>query len=211
MRGKQDMSPTADTPLSYRLTDKFLSAAELSFYRALLDAVAGQAVICAKVNLSDVFFVSRSDENPQAARNKIDRKHVDFLLCERQTMRPLVGVELDDSSHARADRQARDEFVDRVFQAASLPLIHVPAQAAYGVNELANLISPHLGVPGATVPGPVASDPVPPSSATAQNAPLCPKCGVPMVVRTAGRGERQGEQFYGCVNYPNCREKAPIG
>lgn len=30
-------------------------------------------------------------------------------------MRPIVGVELDDSSHKRADRQERDEFVDSVF------------------------------------------------------------------------------------------------
>jgi ssDNA-binding Zn-finger/Zn-ribbon topoisomerase 1 len=37
-------------------------------------------------------------------------------------------------------------------------------------------------------------------------APLCPKCGIPMVVRIATQGENKGNQFYGCSNYPKCRQ-----
>lgn len=37
-------------------------------------------------------------------------------------------------------------------------------------------------------------------------APLCPHCGVPMVVRVAKRGARSGRRFYGCPNYPRCRQ-----
>ena len=36
-------------------------------------------------------------------------------------------------------------------------------------------------------------------------APTCPKCGAPMVLRTAKRGEYAGRQFYGCSAYPKCR------
>ena len=34
---------------------------------------------------------------------------------------------------------------------------------------------------------------------------LCPKCGAPMVKRTARKGPRAGKPFYGCSNYPKCR------
>lgn len=37
------------------------------------------------------------------------------------------------------------------------------------------------------------------------SAPLCPKCGAPMVLRTAMRGERAGKRFWGCSRYPSCR------
>lgn len=57
-------------------------------------------------------------------------------------MKPLVGIELDDSSHDRADRQERDEFVNEVFQAAGLPLIHIPVQREYNTRELAAQIAP---------------------------------------------------------------------
>jgi len=35
---------------------------------------------------------------------------------------------------------------------------------------------------------------------------LCPKCGAPMVLRTATKGDNKGKQFYGCSNFPKCRE-----
>jgi predicted RNA-binding Zn-ribbon protein involved in translation (DUF1610 family) len=33
----------------------------------------------------------------------------------------------------------------------------------------------------------------------------CPKCGRPMVIRTAKSGENQGNQFWGCSGFPKCR------
>jgi restriction system protein len=34
---------------------------------------------------------------------------------------------------------------------------------------------------------------------------VCPKCGRPMALRTARRGDNQGKQFLGCTGYPKCR------
>lgn len=39
--------------------------------------------------------------------------------------------------------------------------------------------------------------------------PVCPTCGIPMVLRTARRGAQQGNRFYGCANYPACRQTKP--
>jgi restriction system protein len=33
----------------------------------------------------------------------------------------------------------------------------------------------------------------------------CPKCGKPMILRTARSGHNQGKQFFGCSDYPKCR------
>jgi hypothetical protein len=35
---------------------------------------------------------------------------------------------------------------------------------------------------------------------------FCPKCDVEMVLRTAGKGKDVGSQFWGCPNYPRCRQ-----
>ena len=186
--------PASDLP--YRLRDDFLSAAELSFYRVLVSAIGNRAIVTCKVNLADIFFVSKPNEN-QSYRNKIDRKHVDFLLCDPVTMKPRCGIELDDSSHSRRDRQDRDEFVDQVFEVAGLPLVRVPAKAAYSPTELLALVAPHLvGNPVATSQPPVKQP----------GSPLCPKCGVPMVERVAKKGTNVGQKFFGCPNYPKCKE-----
>ena len=34
---------------------------------------------------------------------------------------------------------------------------------------------------------------------------ICPRCGKPLVLRTAKKGTNAGQQFYGCSGFPNCR------
>lgn len=189
-------SKLATESLPYRLRDDFLSPAEISFYHTLLLAAGETITVCPKVNLNDVFFVSRPDQN-QAALNRISRKHVDFLLCDRNTMRPLVGIELDDSSHARKSRQLRDVLVQQVFDTAGLKLLRFPAQRAYNISEIASCLSQLFAEGSALPPQPI------PQVITA--TPLCSKCGIPLVIRSSSRGK-----FYGCSNYPKCRETAPI-
>ncbi len=191
----------------YRLRDDFLSPAERSFLQVLAGVVGSDAFICPKVSLNDIFYAATNDPGEyRVATNKIDRKHVDFLLCQPSTMTPLVGIELDDKSHARPDRQARDHFVNQVYAAAGLTLLHVPAQRGYAPHELAALLRPHLHLADAGDPPPApVNAPVPVTSAAEPHAPLCPKCGAVMVLRTAKSGANQGQQFWGCPNYPRCR------
>lgn len=191
-------APTSEQ-LPYRQRDDFLSAAELSFYRVLMLALDGSHIVCPKVNLADIFFVARLNEN-QSYRNKIDRKHVDFLLLDPTTMKPVMGVELDDASHARRDRQDRDEFVDQVFEAAGLQLVRVRAAASYSPQNIADLV--RQAISGRAIP----------DKAVVKNAgtPICPKCGTQMVIRTAKKGDQKGQEFWGCKNYPKCRETAGI-
>ena len=73
----------------------------------LNSAVDGRAVVCPKASLSEIFFVKRPNENI-SYRNKIDRKHVDFVLCSNDIMLPIAWVELDDSSYQRQGRIERD-------------------------------------------------------------------------------------------------------
>ena len=38
------------------------------------------------------------------------------------------------------------------------------------------------------------------------STPTCPRCDVKMVLRTSKKGNNPGHQFWGCRNYPRCRE-----
>lgn len=193
----------------YNLRDDFLSAAELSFYKVLVTTLNGSAVVCAKVGLGDLFWVSRKDRSIYLKyTNKIDRKHVDFLLCEPTTMQPLVGIELDDKSHQREDRRVRDEFVNEVFKAAKLPLVHVPVRRAYNTADITDAVKPYLGN-GSDSLKDLANDAPQDFDASRQEAPRCPKCGGEMILRTARHGTNAGNQFWGCSNYPRCRSILP--
>ncbi|HYR50611.1 MAG TPA: restriction endonuclease [Candidatus Eisenbacteria bacterium] len=49
-----------------------------------------------------------------------------------------------------------------------------------------------------------------PMPAAASQAPQCPHCGSPMVLRTATRGPKAGDKFWGCSTYPSCRGTRPV-
>lgn len=184
------------------LRDNFLTAAELSFYRVLESVLGDEFTICSKVNLADLFFVKRPNENI-AYRNKIDRKHVDFVLCDSKTMKPLCGIELDDSSHLRQDRIERDDFVNRVFQTAGLPLVRIHAARSYTPANVKSQIESHLRTENNVPQVRKQNDLL---KAEKTETPLCPKCQESMVRRTAKKGDNKGNKFWGCQNYPKCKQ-----
>ena len=98
----------------FRVRDDFLSNAEISFYHVLQLAINGEGVICPKVSLAELFFVTDKTEF-QHYFNMISRKRTDFLVCDPQTMKPLYAIELDDQSHQKVDRIQRDAFVEKLF------------------------------------------------------------------------------------------------
>ena len=201
---KRSKKETISKALPYRLRDDFLSPAEFSFYKVLSSLVDARLTIQSKVRLADIFFVARPNENV-AYFNRIAQKHLDFLVCDSVTMKPLFGVELDDSSHKRNDRQERDEFVESGCKVAGLPLLRLPVQREYNSRELAAQIAQFVSEKVS-----VSVPPQPEVNKQVSSVPLCPKCGIPMILRTVAQGEHKGKQFYGCQNYPRCREMKPV-
>jgi hypothetical protein len=195
-----------DERLPYRLRDDFLSPTELSYYSVLRSVVGPRATICAKVRLADVLFVARPNEN-RSYFNRIAQRHVDFLMCESSTMQPVLVIELDDSSHQRPDRAQADEFLNEALEAAALPLLRVAPKRAYTQEEVIAGLRPLIEAINLA-----ASQADAPTNGIEEeeSTPLCPKCGIPMVLRTAGRGPQKGTQFYGCRNFPECRQMLPL-
>lgn len=79
--------------------------------------------VCPQVRLADMLSVAGSgagDYSPALAR--VASKSVDFAIIELETGRVALVVELDDRTHFRRDRRARDRLVAGVLDAAGVPL-----------------------------------------------------------------------------------------
>jgi hypothetical protein len=122
--------------LPYERQAYLLTRAERAFYEVLHRAVAPNLVVFPKVRLADVVKVRKGTEGWQSHHNRISAKHIDFVVCTCDTLSPALVVELDDSSHERADRQERDALVDSVLASAGLPILHVPARSQYNSAEI---------------------------------------------------------------------------
>jgi len=181
--------------LPYRLRKQFLSFTELSLLSVLLDMAEGYYVVCPKVALNDIFYIQRPNENVHFY-NKIFRKHVDFLLCEPDTMKPALGIELVRPIRREETRSA-DKFMEELFMDAGLPLVHVPSGEEYELTDLVNLFN--LAIQKVKQNQPQQEEDV------SDSVPLCPECGLMMVLRIHREGSQAGKRYYGCMNAPTCR------
>jgi Protein of unknown function (DUF2726) len=119
---------------------KFLfSAAERSFYE-ILRRISPDHTVFAKVPLCDLISVSKGSGR---SHHRIQRKRVDFLICDA-ALKPVVAIELDGSSQSQADCQGRDQFVDAALAAAAIPIVRMPVERSYRLDEVRRSISPHL-------------------------------------------------------------------
>jgi very-short-patch-repair endonuclease len=152
--------------LPYRARAGILSPGEREFFPILRVAVkmawhaqhTGNTTppwVFASVRLAEVLEItaSRSDQRSvwQTAFNRITRKQLDFVLCDPDSTRPLLVIELDDRSHQRSDRRERDGFIDDACAAAGLPILHIPAAMTYNAHAIADQIRRVLS-PSPTVP-----------------------------------------------------------
>lgn len=121
----------------YLKKDSLLTEAERKFYFALTEILGNGYMIFSKVRMADLLYLPKmSNSDFYHYQNKIQSKHVDFLICDKENIKPLLAIELDDSSHSKFNRILRDELVDKIFESAKLSIIHIRTASSYSSEDL---------------------------------------------------------------------------
>ncbi len=141
--------PAEGGALPYRKREWLLDhPSEKDFYAVLEKACAqvmGPCRVMVQVQLSRLIEVPPGTEKPQVWRNKIDRKSVDYVVCDAGTLRPRFAVELDGSSHDSAKRLERDRFVERALEAAGVKLVRVERRRNDSLEMVAEAVTKTVG------------------------------------------------------------------
>lgn len=195
------------TDYPYQNAGALFSPAERSFYGVLNQAAGQTAKIFGKVRVADVVAPRKGITRSywQKAFNKISAKHFDFLLCRCDDLSVICAIELDDSSHKSKKRQQRDDFLRGACNAAKLPLIQMPAKVGYTIDEVKQLINPHLNL----IKIPEQNEMVA-TQESLENGKICSMCSSSMVIRVAKKGSNAGKQFWACNAYPKCKHTEAI-
>ncbi len=138
------LSPSKDRKgRVYVPVESLCTRRELMLWRSLDQHLSkkGRLVVCPKVRIGDIVSVSAVGKEGWNRLMKVNRKHVDFVIAERDTLKPVIAIELDDSSHNRPDRQARDKLVEQVFANAGIPLLRISTLRMFSREELDRLLS----------------------------------------------------------------------
>lgn len=137
----------------YKLTQSIFSPKEGYFYRdvrPIADKLG--LLVFTKMRLADLLYIPKGTADYQKWFNRIKAKHIDFILVDREMNIKLL-VEVDDPTHNKPDRQARDEEVDEIFRQQGLEVLHLRAWGKqYGADDLETIITSALNVQK-TAPG----------------------------------------------------------
>lgn len=125
---------------------------------------------------------------PRPHQNKSIRE-IESLFAEARGRESALR-EIADELHRRSTTRAQQLLI-QVEEALLGPRSALPQREARAAYQ----VTPTQAVPSATQSPPDGS----------RASPDCPACGGPMKLRTAGRGPRAGQKFWGCSAYPACR------
>jgi Protein of unknown function (DUF2726) len=133
-------------PYPYERRGVMLGPAEINFFRTLQSAVREDWIILSMVRLTDVIKVRPKTPQHQIWQSRIFGKHIDFVICDYETLEVKLAIELEDISRRRAERKSRDRFVNTALTAAGLPLLRVKVEEKYETSAIRKDIEEALGI-----------------------------------------------------------------
>jgi ssDNA-binding Zn-finger/Zn-ribbon topoisomerase 1 len=224
LKQKQTQS---DNGYAFEARETLFTPAERSFLGVLEQSLDCTYRVFGKVRLADVIKPSKgmSKSKRTSSQNRINQKHLDFVICKVSDLSVVGVVELDDQSHIREDRAKRDVFVDNALESTKVPVIHFSAKKGYVVTEVRSQLqegfklSPNLAKMANTHEVPVENEIAPiqiktplanPTTEEPPETPACPACKSPMVTRQATKGSHAGKLFWACTAFPKCRQVVSI-
>jgi len=142
--------------LASRLTDNsfpfpfdskplIFTPAEKNFQNLVEKALGPKYRVINRVKLSDIVSVRNgvSSRASQTAANNAANKYLDFIICERETMKLLGTIDLVDTQ-GKGYKVKKDWFVSGALEAAAIPHIRIKVKGSYSVDEIRACINSRI-------------------------------------------------------------------
>lgn len=107
----------------YSRKKEFITKSEKEFYKILSELAGDKYYIFPQIHLSALFKNDTVGRYHKLAFQIINRRSVDYVLCDKGTLEPVYAVELDDYTHNSARVIKRDNDINELFAKSNLPLV----------------------------------------------------------------------------------------
>lgn len=125
---------------------QLFTAAERQFLTLIENAVQGEFRVICRVRLSELLSL-RKDTQHKIAKSAILRagaKQVDFVLCDKNDMTPIMAIDLVYGTGKNGHNTQRDFFVNGALETASIPHLRIKAKSGYSASEVRECIETKL-------------------------------------------------------------------
>lgn len=132
-------------PFPFDSKSVIFTSAEKNFQNLVEQAMGTEYRVLNRVKLSDILTIRNgvSDKASQSAAKNADKKYLDFVLCDRKSMKLLGAIDLVDTQ-GKGYKLKKDWFVSGALEAASIPHLRIKVKANYTVEEIRTCINTRL-------------------------------------------------------------------
>lgn len=180
-----------------------VAASPEQFERIIADLFRQRGFRVSEVGGPDDGGVDLLLHRDDAIDHLVQCKHYRVQSVGPAAVRELYGVMAAHHTRCEGILITTGRFSDaaRAF-AQGKPIRLIDGQELMHLLQSTNPVTPVVDVHAPVPPRRAASTPPAHDAPT----PICTRCNVPMVKHTATRGRHAGQPFWGCANYPKCRE-----
>lgn len=113
---------------------------EYYFFRLLTSAVGSEYYVVPQVHLDELVKPAKDKQTRLFSFRHINQKSVDFVLCSKGGMKPILAIELDGKSHKEKKNIDRDKEVETILREIGLPLLRFENYSNLDKEELKHQI-----------------------------------------------------------------------
>lgn len=132
-------------PFPFDKKEAVFTSAEKNFQNLVEQAMGPDYRVLNRVKLSDVVTIRNgvSEKAGQTAASNAEKKYLDFVICDRNSMKLLGAIDLVDTQ-GKGYKIKKDWFVSGALEAASIPHLRIKVKANYTVEEIRSCINTRI-------------------------------------------------------------------
>lgn len=110
-------------PYKYVRKTYIMTKTEASFYKRLQRAVNGKYIVFPQIHLSSLASNVTPGKYHKAGFQRINRRSVDYILADINTLQAVYAIELDDKTHDTQKGRAVDALKEEILKQIQIPLV----------------------------------------------------------------------------------------
>lgn len=132
-------------PFPFDRKSTIFTPAEKNFQNLVEQAMGSEFRVVNRVKLSDIVTIRNgvSSKAGQSAAKSANKKYLDFVLCDKNTMKLIGAIDLVDTK-GKGYKLKKDWFVSGALEAASIPHLRIKVKANYTAEEIRSCINTRL-------------------------------------------------------------------
>ena len=132
-------------PFPFDSKPSVFTPAEKNFQNLVEQAMGNKYRIINRVKLADIVTIRNGVSNraSQSAVTTAESKYLDFVICERSSMKLLGTIDLVDTK-GKGYKIKKDWFVSGTLEAAAIPHLRIKVKPNYTLDEIRACINSRL-------------------------------------------------------------------